>query len=475
MLGLFSTLNLGARSLEAEQTALDVTGQNLANVNNPAYSRQRATIQTSTPTPTSFGLEGTGVDVTGIQQFRSALLDGQIREESSVGGYWTAQQTALQSAQSELGQFLNLNTSGTNSTSSTDSSASGQNLSDQLSNLFNAFQAVATDPSSLAQRQSLVGQAQTLASSLNQSSQQLATLNDNLNTTVGHDVDSANQLLSDIADLNGQIAKVTASGGTANDLNDTREQKLESLAKLVNIQTTTNADGTVDVSVGGAQLVAGGKVQDTLQTYDPGNGQLLVETKTSATPLTLTGGSIQGTIDARDGGLQTLRDNLDTLASNLITQVNSIYSSGYDLNGNTGANFFTGTDAATIGVNSALQNDPSQVQAAGVSGAPGDNTVALKLARLGQQSVAALGNQTFSSAYAEDVAGFGNAVSKANNQVANQNAVNSLLLQQRDSYGGVSIEEEMSNMISYQYAYQASAKIITAVDQMLQTVVNMKS
>jgi flagellar hook-associated protein 1 FlgK len=473
MLGLFNTLNLGARSMVAEEMGVEVTGQNLANVNNSAYTRQTVQLQTSASTPTNAGLEGTGVEVASIQQVSDQLLNSQIQAESSVGGYWNSQQTALENAQTQLGEFLNLSSSGTSSTST--SSTTSPDLSDRLNNLFNAFQSVATSPTDPTARQALVNTAQSLASGFNQASQNLSTLNSQLNTSVGTDVASANQLLSNIASLNGQIAKATASGGTANDLVDSREQDLENLAQLTNIQTATNSDGTVSVSIGGQQLVSGGALSDTLATYDPGNGQLQVQTATSATQLTLSGGSIQGTIDARDGALATLRGNLDTMASTLISQVNGIYQNGYDLNGNTGADFFTGSDAASIGVNSALLNDPSQVQAAGVANATGDNTVALELAQLGSQSVSALNNQTFSGACSLDVENFGNALSNANQQVNNYNSVNTMLLNQRDSVSGVSLEEEMANLITYQKAYETSAQIITAVNEMLTTVVNMKS
>jgi flagellar hook-associated protein 1 FlgK len=348
-------------------------------------------------------------------------------------------------------------------------------LSGQLNNLFNAFQSLATSPTSTAQRENLVNAAQTLAAGFNQASQQLSSLNDGLNTSVSNGVTSANQLLSQIADLNSQIAKATAVGGNANDLNDTREQALENLANLVNIHTTANADGTVDVSVGGAQLISGSKTLDTLQAYDSGGGQMLVRTATGGTPLALTGGSIQGTIDARDGGLQTLRDGLDTLASSLMTQINGIYSGGYDLNGGSGQALFTGTDAGSIAVNASLKTDPSLVQAAGTAGATGDNTVALELAQLGSQSVAALGNQSFSGAFASQVGTFGFALSNANAEAANSSSVNSMLQNQRDSVSGVSIEEEVANLITFQQAYTASSKIISTVDQMLQTVVNLKN
>src|SRR5512136_1522467 len=108
MLGLFAILNLGARSLQAQQAGVEVTGHNLANVNNPAYARQRVDIETSVPQLTPIGPEGTGADVVAIQQLRNSLLDGQIVGEASVGGYWNAQQSALENTQTELGQFLNI-------------------------------------------------------------------------------------------------------------------------------------------------------------------------------------------------------------------------------------------------------------------------------------------------------------------------------------------------------------------------------
>jgi len=466
MLGLFNTLQMGARALQANQLAVEVTGQNLANSSNAAYSRQQVTLATSTSIDTPLGMQGTGVTATSIQQVRDAMLDGQMRDESSVGGYWTSNQSALEDAQAQLGQFLNI--SGT-------TGSDAQGLSDQLNGLFTSFQGLATSPTSIPARQNVINQAQALASGLNNASQQLSSLNGALNTSVTDNVTKANQLLTQIATLNDQISKATASGGTANDLMDSREQALENLAGLVNIQTTTNANNTIDVSVSGTQLISGSKSLDSLQAYDSGNGQMLVRTATGGTPLALTGGSIQGTIDARDGALKTLRDGLDTLASSLITQVNGAYSGGYDLNGGTGAALFTGTDASTIAVNTSLQTDPSLLQAAGVSGAPGDNTVALALAKLGSQSIASLGNKSFTGAFAAQVGSFGFALSNANTEVANQGAVSQMLQNQRDSVSGVSLEEEMANMITFQQAYAASSKIITTVDQMLQTVISLKT
>jgi flagellar hook-associated protein 1 len=473
MPGLFDTLSLATRSMQAQQAGVTITGQNLANVNNPAYARQRVNFQTSDAVAINGAVLGTGVQVAGIQQLRDSLLDGQIRDEGSVTGFWTATQSALENTQAQLGEFLD----GSSAASATGASGatSTQGLSTQINNLFAAFQSVATTPTSSSQRQVLVNQAQNLADSFNQISSRLTTVNNNLNTSIGTDVESANKLLSDIASLNTDIDRTeAATGSTANDLRDLRQQKLEGLAQLTNIQTSTAADGSLTVSIGGVAMVTGNKLTDTLQSFDPGSGQLQVRATTAGTTLALTGGSIGGAIQTRDGSLANLRNGLDTLASQLVTQVNSIYSTGYDLNGNTGANFFTGTNAATIGVNSNLATDPSQVQAGGTPDA-GSNTVALSLAQLAQQSSAALGNQTFTGAYGRLVTDLGNSLSNANDQVSNQNSVNSMLARQRDSVSGVSMEEELTNLMSFQKAYQASAQIVSTVNMMLQTLVNMKS
>jgi flagellar hook-associated protein 1 FlgK len=453
-------------------TGVEVAGQNLANVNTTGYSRQRVDIQTSPDITTGIGSEGTGANAVAIQQIVNSLLNSQIQSQQSVGGYWNGQQTALQSAQNALDEFLNSSTA-TSSTSAASSTSTG--LASQLSGLFNAFQAVATSPASLSARQALIGSAQSLGTTFNQVVTQLGSLQTSLNASLGNDVDSANKLLSDIAGLNRQISSAEFSGGTANDLCDQREQDLENLSQLTNFTTSTGTNGATDVTIGGQTLVSGNQVLDTLQTYDTGGGQMLVQTATGGVPLTLTGGSMQGTIDVRDGPLATMQNSINTLASTLITQVNAIHSSGYSLTGSTGVNFFGGTDAATINVNQSLVDNPSLIQMSGSPTATGDNTVALQLAQLASAAQPGLNSQTFGDAYDQTVAGLGTALQTANNQVANQTAVASMLTAQRGSISGVNVDEEMTNLMTFQRAYEASAQLVTTINTMMGDVLAMKT
>lgn len=474
MLGLLGTLNLASQSLQTQMTAISVTGQNLANVNTAGYTRQTANIQTTPDIETTSGPEGTGAEVTDIQQAVDTLLNNQIQGQQSTSGYWNGQQSVLQSVQDDLDEFLSSTGSTSGSTSSTDTTSSS-GLSTLINNFFNDAQSVATSPTSIPARQQLISDAQTLASAFNQINSQLNQENTALNTSISDDVTSANQLLSGIASLNQQISAAQLGGGNANDLIDEQQQDLQNLAQLTNITTSTEANGAVDVSINGETFVSGNQVKDTLQTYDSGNGNLLVGSPATGgtQPLTLTGGSIQGTIDARDNTLATLQTSVNTLASSLITQVNSIYSPGYSLTGTTGADFFGGSDASNISVNSSLADDPSSFQASGSATASGDNSVALQLAELADTAQSNLQGQTFSKSFDQTVGTFGDALQTANNQVTDQTSVMNMLKTQQSSVSGVSLDQEMTNLLGFQQAYEASAELVTTINQMLSATLQM--
>jgi flagellar hook-associated protein 1 FlgK len=459
---------MAARSLSVQQEEMTVSGQNLANVNNPAYAEEQLDVSESAPLDTPVGDEGTGAQITGISESRNPLLDSQIQGEQSTTGSLTAQQTYLQNAQAYLDEEI------TSSSSST-TADSPYGLTADLSTMFNAFQSLSTDPSDLSLRQTAVQSAQQVAGQFNQVSSQLSTVQADLNTSVQNDVGSANQDLNSIASLNEQIMAAQAGGGSADQLIDQREQTLENLAGLANDSTTAEANGAVNVSIGGVTMVSGANATDNLQTYTDSNGNLQVQAQNAGTPITLSGGSIGGEITTRDGALASLQSGLNTLASQLITQVNTVYSAGYDLNGNTGQDLFTGGGASDIGVNSNVANNPSEFQAAGTAGNAGDNSVVLALAQLGSQNISGLANQTFSASYAQTVSNLGSSLSSVNGQLTNSQAVTQMLTNERSSTSGVSTDTEMTNLIQYQKAYEASAELITTLNEMMQTVVNMKT
>ena len=470
MIGLFGTLDLAQRALQTQRQGVEVTGHNLANANRAGYTRQRLTVQAGSSLSTLVGQFGTGVEAVTVQQIRDGLVDRQMQDEISVRSSLETQQTALQWAQANLGQQID---STSNSTAGASTSGNA-GLADRLTNLFNSFQSLATQPTSLEARQGVLLQAQDLAGRFNQIDQQLSKLSGSLSESMKSDVTSANQLLTDISRLNDEI-KQTELGSkvVANDLRDARQEKLEELSKLIKVDASESG-GVLTVSLNGTSLVAGKQVVDTLEAYDAGGGQWKIRTQTGAQPLDPTGGSMHGYLTARDGVVAQLRADVNTLASQLITQVNTLHSAGYGLAGSTGAAFFTGTNAADIQVSSQLVNQPALLQVSASAGASGDNTVALNLARLADQPQAALSNQTLSQFLGQSVAALGGSLSSINGQLTDQKMVESWLQQQRDAVSGVSLDEEMTNLTKYQKAFEASARLVTTVDEMLDTVLNMK-
>jgi flagellar hook-associated protein 1 FlgK len=457
MLSLFGVLNMGGQSLSVQQEATAIAGQNLANVNNPAYADEQLEVQEATPLDTPVGEEGTGVDAVSITSMRDALLDAQIAAEGSVTGSLTAQQSALQEAEAYLNEQLS-----SSSSSSSSAASSSNGLTADLSNFFSSLQTLSTDPSNISDRQAVIQSAQQLTEQFNQVSSGLNTVNNDLNSSIQSGVAAANQDLSQIASLNQQIMEAQDSGGTADQLVDEREQTIENLSGYVNLTTSAQPDGAINVSIGGCSMVSGDTMVNSLKTI--GSGTQLYAATVNDGELTLSGGSIEGSITARDGAVATLQTSLNTLASELINQVKAVYP----------GSFFTGSDAGSIGVNSTLVNDPSTLQT-GATGDPGDNGVVLAMANLADTPLSDLNNQTMSQYYSQTVGAFGSALQSVNEQLANSTSVAQMLTTQRDSASGVDTDTEMTNLLQFQKAYEASAELVTTVNEMLETLVTMKT
>ncbi len=461
---LFGLLHLGARSLQAQRAGVEVAGHNLANVNNPVYARQRVTLQTSTTINSTLGPQGSGVESVAIERLRNTLVDRQIENELGMGSFLEAQRNALEQAQASLGEVLDLSGSGTQS-----------GLSKNLNRFFTALQSASASPTSLTERHLVLSAAEELATHLNITGDRLQALDKSLNESLSNDVDRANELLEGIATLNSRIGHVELSGnGTANDLRDLRQSRLEELAKLVKIDVTERPNGHLSLAIGGQNLLSETAQLDSLEVYTADDGQQRIRTRDGQTPLDLAGGSLQGIIEVRDGPLARLRNQIDTLASTLASEINAIHHTGFGLDGSTGAALFTGTDARSLRVNAELQEDPAKLQLSGATGSAGNNQIAVRLAQLAEKKLPELGNQSLSSRYNSTVSELGQALASVTSKSDDQRAVQRMLLIHRDSISGVSLDEEMSDLMKFQKAYEASARLITTVDEMLDTVLSLK-
>jgi flagellar hook-associated protein 1 FlgK len=463
-MSLFTSLTNGASALNAQSYALQVTGKNIANVNNTNYSRETANIGAGTATATAIGYVSSNVQVQSVTQIRSAYLDQQVAQENSIVSALTTEQSALQQAEAGLGETI--------SSGTTTSASSGASLSSQLTGLFNAFQGLASNPTAPGAAQTVIQSATSFCDQLNQTDANLAQIQTGLNSQIQGTAGSINTLLTTISNLDTQIATYEGGQpGTAVDLRDQRQAAINSLAADMSFTSSTGSNGQLQISTTDANgnsvaLVDGGTVSNTVAF----NGTSL--TAGGAT-LALTSGFVQGAINARDGGIQTLRNNLNALAKQVVTSVNAAYNP----TGTTG-NFFAagGTTAATIALDPTLT---SSTLKAGASGNAGDNTIAL--------AVAALSNKAFSTGngdsidgtmtqfYANTVSAFGQTISDLNNQVENQTAVQTLVTSQQQSVSGVNIDEETTNLMMYQKAFQASSQFINVIDGLLSNLVQLGS
>lgn len=475
MLGLFGALSLGTRALAAQRQGVEVAGHNLANVNNSAYARQRVSIQSTASSDGFTDPVGSGVEVVAIRQIRDQILDGQVIAEGGVSGSLEAQQRALKTAQSLLGQSIDRGNTGAGGTSAADGVGGGQQLAAGLTDFFNSFASLAAQPASMPEREITLRRAAALAAQFPALDNRLSTLSTQLDESLDTDLKSANALLSDIARLNGQISRTEAvSGGSANDLRDQRQAKLESLSGVIGFDSIESSDGSVGIVVGGVSLVTSDVREKTLETFTNSDGDRMIRASGTTDALVITSGRVHGTLDARDGGLKNLRSGINDLAKSLIDEVNALHTAGFALDGSTGRAFFLGSSAADIRVNQALLDNPSSLQVSGSATARGDNRVAKALSQLGNQPIAALDGQTLGNAYNRIVGRLGEDLSSVNQQLADQKVVAELLKGQRDSVSGVSIDEEMADLTRFQRGYQASAKLINTIDEMMDTTLSLK-
>jgi len=466
MSGLFSTLNSSSMALNAHSRAIETSGKNLANVNNPNYARQRVVYGDRGTVETPEGVESLGLEVLSVRQLRDVLLDRQLMREIGLSGSLDAQRDTLQRAQAGLGQ----NIDGSADISAAGSTSGG--LSASLDNFFNAFQNLAARPTDMGARQTLLQKAAILSDTLRETNTRLAQVQGDIDVQVGAGVGQANSLLTTISELNGQIARLEVSHpGAAIDLRDQRQARLEELASILPIEVTDIGGGQVQVAVkdaGNADIVLLSGV--TLNGTVAFNGTGLTG-GTAATAIALSSGSIHGALQARDGAVQVLRDNLDLFSAQLVTSVNAAYNP----TATAGADFFdpAGLTAGTIAVRSGLT---AATLVTGTSGAAGDNTIALAVAGLASQAFSTgsgdLIDGTLGQFYTRSVSDLGQALSTTTARASDQDNIQRLVRNQRDTVSGVSLDEEMADLVRYQRAFQASSRVFSVVDELLDTVVN---
>ncbi len=564
MTDIYGIISIGSKALLAQQKGIYVTGNNIANVNTPGYTRQRVNLSSDVPVNSGIGPVGTGVQTLGIERIYQRFLGVQINNETQTRGNWEARRDVAERIEMIFDE------------------SNGYGLNQAMYEFWTAWQDLSNNPSGPVERTVLIAKSQIMAETFSKNYQDLQTIQQDIDTLIEGTIDEVNLLSEQIARLNEKIIQMEAGGSTANDYRDQRELLLNELSNLIDIDTFENTAGGVTVSVGSGQPLVEGTFGYGLSTEMNAFGHLnvtWVDAVNNEVDITdsITGGRIKGLLDVRDLDIRNHMNRLDTLAQSIMDQVNSLHAAGYGLDGSTGNDYFVGEAAASgvmdslvtitaetggIGnlaitlvpggtagsetvttdpitgdiriaiedgvstrddIAAALQSHSAIASAvatapggtpwtlgvgsdtvalSGGSSAlnmevnpaivlderliasaqsfdtvpgdkPGDNRNAIAIANLKSSRILSGNTATFDAYYESFVGDLGYEVQQASSSYSHQSEMVHQLENHRESISGVSVDEEMVNLVKFQNAYQAAAKLISTADEMMQSVLNM--
>lgn len=478
-MGLSAAFEIGKAGLKIFQVASEVVSENIANVNTPGYSRQRIILESAPPsTHNGFPL-GTGVKVSTVERYYDSLLQKQLVNAGTTGSYDTTKSGVLQQIEPIFNEVAQ------------------EGLGASIAGFFNAWQDLSINPTGQPERQAVLSRAQIMVDQFHYVDRTLSDAATAQNDALPSLTNDINSTLKQIALLNGQIDTTEQVSGNANEMRDQRDYLIRDLAARMGVQYTENADGTTDVYVTrGAttiNLVKGTQYGSlTLSTQPPTNYTVTaVDAVNPATTAVVdgtmytapNGGQLWATLQMRDTFIPAYQAYVNNLANVMVNGeagppakpgINAIHNAGFDLNGAAGLDLFTvtaGSEASTIALNPLVTQ--SRIAASGSATASGDNSNALSMVGLQSQTFASLNAGTFNSHYNTLVAQVGVDVQSAQNVAKQDAAFMKQLTTLRDSSSGVSLDEELANLIQYQRSYQASAKLITTATEMMDTLIGM--
>jgi len=457
MSGLFQGLEIGKRALLTHQLSMNTIGHNLANVNTPGYTRQRTVVTSAYPIETANYIIGNGVTAHSIMQVRDHFLTTQYRRENQSLGQWSYREKTL----TQIETFFN--------------EPNIDSLGDILNQFWNSWLDLSNNPESNAARQSVVSEGNRLTNAFHNLHRQLEAVQATADQDVGTMVGQINEVADQIANLNRLVVSEELGGQRANDLRDQRDHLIDNLSRLVDVTTAEKGNGSVTVYISGLAIVENADTFEIGTRVDSSGTMARHEIvwKNTTAAVKITGGEIKGLLDTRDVILPRYRDYLDDLAGTIVREVNAQHAMGTNLNGTTGFNFFNGAyvRAGTIRVEENIRNDPTMI-AASQTGEPGDNANALAISDLRQRLTMNYGTMSITEFYASMVSEIGVETHEAETFKGNYEILIQQIENSRQSVQGVSVDEEMANMVRQEHAYSAAARVITFIDEALETLIH---
>jgi len=468
MAGLFSILNTGKTSLNAHQIGILTVSHNISNVNTPGYSKQIATFENRDPFMSRNGQIGRGVDILTIDRANTNFINKQIISNNSKTYYFGQGQNLL----SEVESVFQDSTSG--------------DIQNSMIAFFDSFKTLSSRPDDPALRENVRKKGENIVNTFSKIYSNLENIQKQLNPEIEQNINKVNDLTSEISDLNKEIASEEFAGHQANDLRDRQELKIKELSKIVKINTFKDNKGFTNVWMDSGEPLVSGKKSYKMSIISQPNGlhHIGINHKGTLVDVTsdLRGGKLASIISVRDTSIESYKTKLNNLANQFATQVNSIHNAGYGLD-LVHRDFFQRIDATTpfsaknIQIHTDIESNLDAI-AAGQINDPnsihGDNRNAIAISDLVENDTFFGTGETFADYYQHTVANVGHDVKNMQNNFEYSKAEQKQLTAFRKSVAGVNTDEELITLNKFKKAYEASSRIITTAQDMLDTMINLK-
>jgi flagellar hook-associated protein 1 len=471
-MALPNVMQTGRSGMVAAKAQMATTSHNISNANTEGYSRQRIEQKADNATPYgSKNMLGQGVLINRTDRINDNYIEKQIRGANRDLSNMEEKDLALKQTEDVFNEM------------------GGEGLNRLVSKFFNEFRKLGNEPDNEAVRQSVRESTKAMANDFRRLRGSVEEVRSHLDNRIEGFTAEANSLAEQVKDLNIKIKVQELSGAAANDLRDQRDLAMKRLSTYVDTSVHLDKDGAFNVDIKGVgPLVSGPNAQKFSVHRGPADGSGKPEnsfsvgyTGSASGEIThaLRGGKIGALLEVRDQTLSSILNRLDELASTITESVNAIHREGVTRYGTKGVDFFKplqGSERASqyIDLSDAISNDVNQIAAGAIPDAPGDNRIAVAISQLQNMRVMENGNATLDSFYNGIVSDVGVVAGRNRNSLIQQKDVTMQLDKMREQISGVSMDEETANLLQFQRAFDASAKVIAVADECLQTVLNLK-
>ncbi len=468
-MSLNGLLNTSLGSLQGFQFAIDLTGANIANVNTAGYSRQRTVFESVGTMDVNSVRAQVGVQISGVERIYDAYLNNQVADQSQVVGYNQAKSDVLDRIEGIFAE-------------------NGGAASDVMNKFWNAWSELATNPQGQVERENLLAAAQDMTAKFQSLDSELTKLAQDTGDNIVNTIAQVNEYLAQIADLNQAIVGIGAQdNGNSNILKDRRSELLTQLSGLVDMNSVEDGNGTVNILLANGKPLLLGTSVFSLAVANPAGSTAVVYANDPNENLS------QALSQGRKGKLAALLETANTIvpdyqaklnaiAAAIIAEVNTRHQAGYDNSGNAGGDFFSPSPTPTTPEKNAARNfqvtaavsaNVNKIAASATVNGDGDN--ALALGAIKDQTVMSGATATISDSYASLIGRIGRDVADAKSSLDHQTTIMNQLSNRREATSGVSLDEEMMNLMKFQMAYNASGKLVSTANQMLDTLMKLGS